>query len=196
MFLFKLFKKAAFALILLGAAAGIISASGCGNYVPQEPEPPDVQDPDTPIVTEEFTVFYGPDISFTSDNIGTLTLPAEGNVLFEVAGTDGYTVKVVSNIDDSLETGAVAYYYLVDGRIGLFPNDDYTEQFIKYLSAPNFFYIDCEPGGYDLESLLKTMYNAGTVTLRVPEDLEYPYKLVVTSDEGEEIIIQLTQSQQ
>ena len=198
MFLFflKLLGKAALTLAFLGAAAGIISASGCGDYLPSDHGHPDVPDPDTPVITQEFTVFYGPDISFTPDSTGTLTLPAEGNVLFEVAGTDDYTVKVVSNINDSTETGSVAYYYLADGRIGLFSNDDYTEQFIKYLSAPNFFYIDCAPGAYDLETLLKAMYATDNITLFVPEGLEHPYKLIVSSAEGEEIVIQLTQSQQ
>ena len=37
MFLLKLFGKAALALALLGAAAGIIAASGCGSYIPHEP---------------------------------------------------------------------------------------------------------------------------------------------------------------
>lgn len=46
MFLLKLFAKAAISLALLGAAVGIISASGCGNYVPHEPETPDIEQPD------------------------------------------------------------------------------------------------------------------------------------------------------
>ena len=71
-----------------------------------------------------------------------------------------------------------------------------TEQFIKYLSVPNFFYIDCAPGAYDLETLLKTMYDTDNITLFVPEGLAHPYKLIVSSAEGEEIVIQLTQSQQ
>ena len=63
MFLLKLFGKAALALALLGAAAGIIAASGCGSYVPHEPgtdtpgdtpcieqpgENPDTEEPDNP----------------------------------------------------------------------------------------------------------------------------------------------------
>ena len=31
------------------------------------------------------------------------------------------------------------------------------------------------------------MHGAESVTLHIPEDLEYPYKLIVTSAEGEEI---------
>lgn len=46
MFLLKLFAKAAISLALLGAAVGIISASGCGSYVPHEPETPDIEQPD------------------------------------------------------------------------------------------------------------------------------------------------------
>ena len=151
-------------------------------------------DDDKPIVSSDFAVNYGVDVSFTHDNVGELIIPAEGNVLFEVVGTPDYTVKVVSNIDDTLETGAASYYYLVDGKIGLFPNDDYTAEFIKYLSAPNFFYIDCGQGSYDLETLLKRMYGAESVTLRIPDGLEYPYKMIVTSAEGEEITILIKQA--
>lgn len=40
MFILKLFFKAAISLAILGTVAGIIGASGCGNYVPHEPETP------------------------------------------------------------------------------------------------------------------------------------------------------------
>lgn len=52
MFLLKLFGKAALALALLGAATGIIAASGCGSYVPHEPgtdnpgDTPGIEEPD------------------------------------------------------------------------------------------------------------------------------------------------------
>lgn len=52
MFLLKLFGKAALALALLGAAAGIIAASGCGSYIPHEPgtdnpgDTPGIEEPD------------------------------------------------------------------------------------------------------------------------------------------------------
>lgn len=52
MFLLKLFGKAAIALALLGAATGIIAASGCGSYIPHEPgtdtpgDTPGIEEPD------------------------------------------------------------------------------------------------------------------------------------------------------
>lgn len=179
------------AVAVVGVLAWVITSSVSTSEKPVEPDTPVV--PDEPVVDDEFIVYYGPDVSFTSDSVGTLTLPAEGNVLFEVSGTDDYTVKVVSNIEENGTAGTVAYYYLVDGRLALFSNDDYTEQFIKDLSAPNFFYIDCGSGSFDLETLLTAMHGAESVTLHIPEDLEYPYKLIVTSAEGEEITILLTQ---
>lgn len=140
------------AVAVVGVLAWVITSSVSTSEKPVEPDTPVV--PDEPVVDDEFIVYYGPDVSFTSDSVGTLTLPAEGNVLFEVSGTDDYTVKVVSNIEENGTAGTVAYYYLVDGRLALFSNDDYTEQFIKDLSAPNFFYIDCGSGSFDLETLL------------------------------------------
>ena len=46
MFLLKLFVKAAISLAILGAVVGIIGASGCGQYIPHEPEKPDIEIPD------------------------------------------------------------------------------------------------------------------------------------------------------
>ena len=46
MFLLKILAKAAISLALLSAAVGIISASGCGSYIPHEPETPDIEQPD------------------------------------------------------------------------------------------------------------------------------------------------------
>ena len=73
MFLLKLFGKAALALALLGAAAGIIAASGCGSYIPHEPgtdtpgdtpgieqpgENPGTEEPDNPGTEEPETTSY------------------------------------------------------------------------------------------------------------------------------------------
>ena len=183
-------------LVLLAAAAvgvlaWVITSSVSTSENPVEPDTPVV--PDESVVDDEFIVYYGPDVSYTSDSVGNLTLPVESNVLFEVSGTDNYTVKVVSNIEENGTAGTVAYYYLVDGRIGLFSNDDYTEYFITSLSAPNFFYIDCSSLIFDLETLLTTMYDAQTVTMYVPDGLEYPYQLIVTSADGKVITILLNQ---
>lgn len=45
MLLFKLLAKTALALALIGFGAGIIGASGCGSYVPHEPQTPDIEQP-------------------------------------------------------------------------------------------------------------------------------------------------------
>lgn len=179
------------AVAVVGVLAWVITSSVKAPKESVEPDTPVI--PDEPVVDEQFIVYYGPDVSYTSDSEGTLTLPADGNVLFQVAGTDDYTVKVVANIEDDPNASEVPYYYFWGGRIGRFYDDDYTEQFIKSLSAPNFFYIDCNSGSYELEALLERYTGSEITSLRVPDGLEYPYKLIVTSAEGEEITILLNQ---
>lgn len=179
------------AAAVVGVLAWVITSSGNTPEEPVEPDTPVV--PDEPVVEEQFIVYYEPDVFYTSDSVGTLTLPAEGNVLFQVVGTDEYTVKVVANIEDDPAASEVPYYYLWGGRIGRFYDDDYTDQFIKSLSAPNFFYIDCSSGSYELEALLESYTGSEITSLRVPDGLEYPYQLIVTSAEGEVITILLNQ---
>lgn len=183
-------------LVLLAAAAvgvlaWVITSSVSTSENPVEPDTPVV--PDESVVDEQFIVYYGSEVSYTSDSVGTLTLPAEGNVLFQVVGTDEYTVKVVANIEDDPNASEIPYYYLWGGRIGRFYDDDYTEQFIKNLSAPNFFYIDCSSGNYELEALLESYTGSEITSLCVPDDLEYPYQIIVTSAEGEVITILVNQ---
>lgn len=164
--------------------------------VPDIPDTPDNPDDwhEVPDSEGEFTVLYGAEMTFTPESTAQLLLPQQGSVLFQVTGTSAYTIKVVSNIDDG-QGGSRSYYYMVDGKLGLFSNDDYTEQFIKSLSASSFFFIEVqEPGYYDLENVLSRIYSTDNIQLTVPEDLQYPYKMVVTSAEGEQIIIELGQS--
>ena len=176
------------AVAIVGVLAWVITSSVSIHENPVESDTPD-----EPVTDDEFIVYYGSEVSYTSDSIGTLTLPAEGNVLFQVVGTDEYTVKVVANIEDDPNASEIPYYYLWGGRIGRFYDDDYTEQFIKNLSAPNFFYIDCSSGNYELEALLESYIGSEITSLRVPDDLEYPYQLIVTSAEGEVITILVNQ---
>lgn len=158
------------------------------------PDTPDDDWNEVPDSEGEFTVLYGAEMTFTPESTAQLLLPQQGSVLFQVTGTSAYTVKVVSNIDDG-QGGSRPYYYMVDDKLGLFSNDDYTEQFIKSLSASSFFFIEVqEPGYYDLENVLSRIYGTDNIVLTVPEDLQYPYKMVVTSAEGEQIIIELGQT--
>ena len=149
--------------------------------------------PDVPDSSGEFTVMYGTEMTFTPESMGQLMLPQEGNVLFQVTGTSKYNVKVISNLDDG-QGDSRPYFYYVDDKLALFSNDDYTAEFIEELSATNFFYIDChEAGYYDLETVLGRMHGTDNIELHVPADMQYPYKMVITSAEGEEIIIELGQ---
>ena len=114
MFLFKLLKKAVFALVLLGAATGIINASGCGSYVsgehdiidmtkpvdpdiPDKPgeEPTDPDDPDEP-GTDEPDEPDTPDVFFTiGDKAAT-----DGNFSFSYTDEQVYSVVSAAELGD------------------------------------------------------------------------------------------------
>lgn len=157
------------------------------------PDVPDDEWQDVPDSSGEFTVMYGTEMTFTPESMGQLMLPQEGNVLFQITGTSKYNVKVISNLDDG-QGDSRPYFYYVDDKLALFSNDDYTAEFIEEFSATNFFYIDChEAGYYSLESVLGRMHGTDNIELHVPADMQYPYKMVITSAKGEEIIIELGQ---
>lgn len=87
MFLLKLFAKAAISLALLGAAVGIISASGCGSYVPHEPETPDIEQPDENPGTEpEEPDTEEPEESNYVNTSLTICDTVSGTYYFEYAG--------------------------------------------------------------------------------------------------------------
>ena len=108
MFLFKLLTKAAFALTILGIAAGMMGASGCGSYVPGEHDiidmtkPANPEDPDEP--GEEPTDPDKPaepdtpeDVFFTIDD----KTATDGNFSFS------YTDETVYSVVRAVELGEV-----------------------------------------------------------------------------------------
>lgn len=141
-----------------------------------------------------FVSFDGNDYSSESGAIN-MTLPVNGQMRIDVSGTDSYTVKVGSSyfVD---EGGALELIYTVDGENYLPMADDYTDEFIKASNLyDSYFVIDCTPGYYDYHTLLCRHWNSDNVQFLDELTHEYPYKMTITSAEGEEIVIQLNQAQ-
>lgn len=87
MFLLKLFIKAAISLAILGAAVGIIGASGCGSYVPHEPQTPGIEQPDENPGTEpEEPDTEEPEESNYVNTSLTICDTVSGTYYFEYAG--------------------------------------------------------------------------------------------------------------
>lgn len=122
-----------------------------------------------------------------------LVLPAEGEVVFGVSGTGSYTVRIVSNIRDT-DGGLLINHYIIDGGAYMFSADDYTSDFLIELHE-GYFVMECTPGCYGLETLLCRKWNASSVTFDEPVTEEYLYKMIITSAEGEEIVVLLVQEE-
>lgn len=136
--------------------------------------------------------FNGGSHSAASGETG-LVLPADGEVVFGVSGTESYTVRIVSNIHDT-DGGLLINYYIIDGGAYMFSADDYTSDFLIELHD-GYFVIECTPGYYGLETLLCRKWNASSVTFDEPVTEEYHYKMIITSAEGEEIVVLLVQEE-
>lgn len=148
----------------------------------------DVQDKES-----GFTVSFGGNSYSPDDGEIGAVLPSDGQVRFDVTGTESYTVKVLSSITD--RDGAVLLnYYIIDGGNYLFSADDYTDEFISEDDLhDDHFVIECTPGRYDLKTLLCRKWNAADVAFVRPVTDKYPYRMVITSADGEEIVVLLVQ---
>lgn len=179
-------------IIVLILAITMLSVFVFGDFRKKPDTPPVTDDP--PVVTDKFAVtFNGNTYEYGQDDEISLILPDSGQVKFDVAGTESYTVKVVTNINDG--GSSPRYYYYVDGQLCVFPADDYTTEFIKSENVhDSYFTIESTPGYYDLTTLLKRMYNTDNVTFNKEITAVYPYKLQIKSANGEVIEILLSQA--
>lgn len=198
------------AAIIIGlafACVSMIACSGCGGYVAHNPdspqlgaggadEDPDGEDPDAGEGDEpgdgestEFKITY----NYTEFVVGEenyVVLPSSGTSgVFAASGTDSITIKIISSYE--ITSATLDFYYRINGGAYLPTVDDYTEDF-EIVLLETTFYISCSDGLYDYETLLKRKWGVDEVTIvgTVPE---YPYKMIITSAEGEEITIYLKQ---
>lgn len=151
---------------------------------------PDTSGPSDPPFEES-----GYSVAFDDSENGILevTLPASGEVRFNVSGTESYTVEIVSNIRDMDDDSVLLNYYIINGDVCIFAGDDYTDDFMLN-EYDGYFVIACEPGYYELETLLCRKYGVGNVSFYRPVTDEYIYKMIITSAEGEEFTVLLNQA--
>lgn len=161
----------------------------------EEPDEPgtdtpggETEEPDSPSEPSGFTLLFGDEAQFYPGEAGEFTLSAEGHHMFQVLCDTEFSLNVVSNIPEP-------YSYTAGGINYSFSDDDYTSLFIDYfVNSPDRFYIPCEPGKFELKNVLATLRATDDLVLNVPAAVEYPYKLVVTSESGETITVLLNQA--
>lgn len=178
----KNFLKWLFLILAIVAVAGVF-AWAVTQLMPDTPEPSD-----PPFEEDGYSVAFDD----SENGILEVTLPASGEVRFNVSGTKSYTVEVVSNINDK-DGSVLLNYYTINGSVCIFAADDYTDDFMLN-EYEGYFIIACEPGYYDLETLLCRKHGVGDISFYRPVTDEYIYKMIITSAEGEEFIVLLNQA--
>ena len=128
----------------------------------------------------EFRLEYNEQTYKGSANI--LILPPEGEVRFEVKGVKSYTAEVVPNSNLN---------YSVDGKTYNFADEEITGAFISEKNVfTSCFVIANAANDFHIKSVLSWVWGRADIVIN-DELPEYPYRLVVTSADGERIEVSL-----
>jgi hypothetical protein len=157
-------------LLLVGVVGAIVKLSGV------EEEIEDVINPTFKILVN--------DESFTG-NDNTLSLPESGQIRFEVKNGGKCTVKVVPNVTSNSD-----FTYKADGvECSFFETGELTSAFFSGSNIfGDYFVLNCG-GDYSLKTVLTKVKNGAEI--EVDGDFEYPYRLLITSENGDVIGIVL-----
>lgn len=156
--------------LLIGAIIAILHFAGIGKD--------DIKD----VFKPEFRVECNGVTYKGADN--TLILPHTGKLKFDVKCSNGYKIKVTPNV-----TPETDFTYTVAGYEYPYSEEDLTGYIVAGEDIYNeCFYIDCTQD-YTLKGVLSRIWGGADITLN--GECEFPYKLTVTSDSGEDISISL-----
>lgn len=137
-------------------------------------------------VNPAFGVVYN-DTTYRGKSNG-VELPESGQAVFSFKNASTCNFKVVPNYD---------FTYTVDGVEHQFSeHDDLTAIFIEQSNVyAYYFVINCRTDGFTLENVLKSFYADGAELVLPQLSKIYPYKLVMTSNTGDEIWLQFGQGE-
>ena len=108
--------------------------------------------------------------------------------MFSIKNASNVSYKVVPNYD---------FTYTVDGVEHQFSeHEDLTSIFIEQSNVfADYFVVNCRANGFSLENVLKSFYEDGAL-IKLPSLAKvYPYRLVMTSNTGDEIWLQFGQGE-
>lgn len=158
-------------VLLIGSIIAILHFAGIGKD--------DIKD----VFKPEFRVECNGVTYKGADN--TLILPQQGKLKFDVKCTNGYKLKVTPNV-----TAETDFTYTVAGYEYPYSEEDLTGYIVAGEDIyDKCFYIDCFQDN-TLNGVLSRIWGGADITLN--GECEFPYKLTVTSDSGEEITIFLS----
>lgn len=154
-------------LLLVGGIGAICHFSGVNKD--------DIKDMLNPV----FRVEYDGKEYTGSDNV--IDLPTDGQAKFAVKGTNGYKVKVLPNAIAEADIT-----YSVDGTPYAYSEENLTSVFVDNDSVyAECFYVNCMQS-YALIDVLSRLWGGRPVEIKDGE-INNPYKIVITSSNGEAI---------
>lgn len=138
------------------------------------------------LLNPDFGVVYE-DVTYRGKSNG-VELPENGQAVFAIKNASTCTFKIVPNYD---------FTYTVDGEEHQFTeHDDLTRVFIEQSNVfADYFIINCKADGYSLENVLKTFYEDDAEIVLPSLAKVYPFRLVMTSNTGDEIWLQFGQGE-
>lgn len=138
------------------------------------------------IINPNFGVVYQ-DKTYRGTSNGVV-LPQTGQAVFAIKGASTATVKVVPNYKFTYKVNGVEHHFE--------EHDDLTNVFIDRSNIfADYFIIACSEGNFSVESVLRSLYESDA-ELELPQlPKTYPFRLVVTSNTGEEIWLQFGQGE-
>ena len=136
------------------------------------------------LLNPTFGVVYE-DVTYRGKSNG-VSLPEEGQAVFAIKNASTCNFKIVPNYD---------FTYTVDGEKHQFlEHKDLTSVFIEQSNVfADYFVINCKADSYSLENVLKTFYEDDAELVLPSLAKVYPFRLVMTSNTGDEIWLQFGQ---
>lgn len=117
-----------------------------------------------------------------------VNLPETGQAVFSIKNVATCTVKVVPNYD---------FTYAVDGVEHHFTeHENLTGVFVEQSNIfADYFVINCAKDSYSIEVVLKSLHGSDAEIVLPKLTKVYPYRLVVTSNTGDEIWLHFGQGE-
>lgn len=138
------------------------------------------------LVNPDFGVVYNDTVYRGKQN--GIELPETGQAVFTFKNASTCSFKIVPNYD---------FTYTVDGVERKFSeHDDLTGVFIDRANVyADYFVINCKADGYTVENVLKSLHGDDAAIELPPLSSVYPFRLVLTSNTGDEVWLQFGQGE-
>lgn len=139
---------------------------------------------DGKISAEKLSIEYDGEI-YAENSSAAIYLPEKGQARFTVKGVNDFTVDILPNVTKEND-----FYYTVDGRRYKFSDEPGFASSFGLSCDKNGFTLECKKS-YELDTVLSELWGQPVELDESAANVKYPFKIVVTSFDGETVIIAL-----